>query len=394
MISEGIALDQRNLNSHLGRPLFSLYRPLSPKEQMRDGAICWCGSGRKWASCHRFRHLKKRLPDAALEAEFYTQAKHEVCLHPEAPKNCSAGSIRAHTIQRATALRSIAEDAHVLSGRNPRPGDNNEDILTRVGVNEASTFRGFCSYHDNDTFKPSDLAKDITSEVAFLLSYRALCYEIYMKMVAVPTLMMYRDHLDAGTNFAAQERTQQILHAMIYTNSLGRDEHQRLKANWDEVLLSKNYQDFKWASYTFSTPFPIVTSGAFFPEYDFGAKPLQQLDAPIGALALLAFNVIPIENLTRAIFGWLDNKQQGADFLNSLDQLRITDLGAAIIQFCFETSDNIFVRPSWWASLARKQQIKLGISLRNSTPAERNPRGLIPVQNLFSADLIEKLINF
>ena len=51
-----------------------------------------------------------------------------------------------------------------------------------VGINSATTFTGFCSLHDQQLFKPIDTELLLpTPEQVFLLHYRALCRELYVK---------------------------------------------------------------------------------------------------------------------------------------------------------------------------------------------------------------------
>ena len=53
----------------------------------------------------------------------------------------------------------------------------------KVGIKDASTFRGFCSKHDNESICSSRKGKRSvgTTEQIALLGYRAVCYELLMK---------------------------------------------------------------------------------------------------------------------------------------------------------------------------------------------------------------------
>lgn len=376
----------------IGLPLFARYKPLDPVEKMGRNDTCWCGSGHKWKNCHRDRHLKRRLPNAALHAEWPKQARLELCFHPEAPENCTEGAIRAHTIQRATALLSIAEENHVLSGRDSRPGKRTTDILERIGINNASTFLGFCSYHDHFAFKSADTALDISKEVAFLLGYRALAYEIYMKIVSLPTLEMYANHLDAGQHFAKQVEIQQFLNGQKYTTRIAIEEHSRLKKEWDAILLSRDYSNVSWSSFCLDGLLPVVASGAFYPEYDFSGKRFQRLNASIVSLTLLTFSVIPFLGKTYVVFAWLGKSTILSDFVRSLEVMGPNKIGSLIVQFCFDTCDNVFAKPSWWEGLDPKVRRQLANLLSESTPADKNPSGLsVLIDENLSSTYLENL---
>ena len=360
------------------RSPFDDFKPLKPLEKMGKNEKCWCNSGRKWKNCHRNRSELKSLPLSAFHAKFYDEAKQtRVCSYPAAPVECSDTFSASHTIQKRTGLSELAENQHVLSARNR---GTNEKLFTlgKIGINIASTFYGFCSKHDNNTFKPAEISTEPNEDVAFLLSYRALCYEIYMKKVAVQTFEYTRDHIDRGVDFLRQSHMQQTICAAIFSNSLGFREHVRLKRDWDSALVAGDRSSFKWASFQFDGLLPIATSGAFFPEFDFTGKQLQELDAPLGSLALLAFNILPIDGKATAIFGWLDNKEQNEIFVNSLKNVPDSHLSSTIIQFAFDVSDNLFVRPSWWEQINIEKKNYLVKNLRNSTPGEKWSKGLVP----------------
>ena len=77
--------------------------------------------------------------------------------------------------------------------------------VKRVGINHASTFSGFCGYHDNVTFAPvEDAPFTATDEQCFLLGYRAMCRELYQKTTALEATKNYIRTLDRGRSVQEQ----------------------------------------------------------------------------------------------------------------------------------------------------------------------------------------------
>lgn len=352
--------------------------PLDPKAKMSRNEKCWCRSDKKWKKCHEPRSQLKTLPVSAVHARFYEEAKRtKLCLHPAAPSACSDTFSAAHTIQKRTGLLALAEEKHVLSARNRSPHENSK-LLARVGINVASTFYGFCSEHDNHTFRPAEASSAPNEDVAFLLSYRALCFEIYMKKIASQTLEFARETLDRGCDFDQQCKIQQGLAGSIFSNQLGHDEHVRLKGEWDAALTSGDRTNFEWAFVQFDGLLPVATSGVYFPERDFSGNLLQAFDAPVGSLALMGFNILPIGGKTTAVFGWLDQKRQNTRLIETLRAIPDSHLASALIQFAFDTSDNLFVKESWWHNLDPERKSYLEQNLRNSLPGGKWHDGLVP----------------
>ena len=112
------------------------------------------------------------------------------CLHPEAsPDTCGTRIIRAHTIQRKGGLAQITENGHVISvkaGFEDIFKNEGQVIPRQISARDASTFTGFCDRHDNEMFKPVEAGRPILNEeTIFLLSFRALAYELYTKESAL-----------------------------------------------------------------------------------------------------------------------------------------------------------------------------------------------------------------
>ena len=115
-------------------------------------------------------------------------------MHPGAPSGCSPSPSKAHTISRAAALSPIAEKGHVVTllpdlsslvREKPRL-----DART-IGINDASTFLGFCGAHDSQLFAPIDQQFTPSRHTALLLHYRALSMELHKKRAMISVLKAF-----------------------------------------------------------------------------------------------------------------------------------------------------------------------------------------------------------
>src|SRR5690606_6181802 len=134
--------------------------------------------------------LQNEVPIGLLMNEMHDHQKEGMCLHPEASEvTCSTRIIRAHTIQKAGGLSAIAEKGHVISGKGGFENifKNSGEIVPReIGIGPASTFMGFCSFHDNSLFEPiENHGFRLNAESAFLLAFRALAYEYLTKLNSI-----------------------------------------------------------------------------------------------------------------------------------------------------------------------------------------------------------------
>ena len=287
-------------------------------------------------------------------------------MHPQASAtNCSQTVIRAHTVQRRGGLSAIAENGHVMS---PKRGlqdiiKNDGEIVPRLqGVNDASTFTGFCHSHDDQLFAPIEKAPLVLcKESACLLSFRAICYEKHMKTGALRAIEIQRDG-DKGDSFEVQCEKQNYLHLMREGLRRGLGDFEGWKRNYDTSLLTGNYDNFSFFGVTFSEALPIVACGAFHPQFDFTGRSLQIITRGNHEFDHLSFNVTVVNSKSVAVFGWTGSPQGPAEqFIDSFRALPKKTMANAIFHIACEYLENIYLRPSWWdlrADTAKEHLIK------------------------------------
>ena len=156
----------------------------SPKEKIGRNDPCPCGSGKKHKHCclEGGANQKNWFAKAAtLQREM---SRGECSAPPQWKHNCDARIVKAHTVPQASLSR-IAVNGHVLSFLpNAASLEEYGPALPpqRRGIRLASTFTGFCAKHDDSVFAPLEKVPFTgTSEQCFLLAYRALARELYLK---------------------------------------------------------------------------------------------------------------------------------------------------------------------------------------------------------------------
>ncbi len=371
---------------------------LKPLKQMRVNEPCWCGSGKKWKKCHRDRERQKPVPIGKLMAEQRAEMLRGYCLHPEASLSCSLNIIRAHTVQRRGGLAAIAENGHVIStklGFEDIYKNDGEIVPRELGVRDASTFMGFCRDHDDQLFSPIEKAPiGINKEAAFLLSFRAICYEVFHKDAELRNVEIRRQ-ADKGKSFEKQCVHQQILHAHREGVKQGIKNLESWKDKYDTAYLSKNYEEFSFYSVKFSNALPIVACGAFYPEFDFGGNCLQTITLGEATLELVCFNLTVVNGKSLAVLGWTGEPGGPAEkFFVSFRSLPKDTVANAALHLACEHLENIYFRPSWWnfqSSAAREHLVR---RFRSGTLSsiERNSDCLSKLKYVFAtADVEEEL---
>lgn len=327
---------------------------LRPAREMARNDPCWCLSGLKWKNCHKDRHLAKPVNYFELKASQAKVRAKGTCSHPDAPAGCSGQVIRSHTIQRAGGLSAIAEMGHVYSNRESadRLTQNNGALIPqKTGINSASTFPGFCSFHDTAMFLPiesGDLPLDRQS--AFLMSYRAMAYERHAKRMAVANLESTRI-ADSGRPFELQVSIQQQLADMIYGMGLGLADLDRWKSKLDRMFVNNDTSAIGLLAVSFDEALPFVTAFAQQPELDFGNRRLQWLDALKPDQASLTVTVSGKK--TVAVFAWPEGPSSaGARLARSFEEVPDEHKPTALLRYVLAASENVHMKPSWFEGLS------------------------------------------
>jgi len=321
---------------------------------------CWCGSGKKYKKCHLGRN-KMQAPNpvqAAVELEKTLRNK-KYCLHPEASiDTCKGGIVKAHTIQRNGGLSRIAHDGHVF--RFWRDHIKRTFVPTLVGIKEASTFTGFCNFHDSKIFEPIEKNPfQSNQQHAFLLAYRALCMGLYISRVHYEAIPHFRN-LDRGKNIVDQFYIQKRVRAIERSVGASLRDTERYKLIYDKALTSGDFSEVKYYILRLQEAPEILCSGAIFPELDFQGNLLQDLEKFETFSDLVTFSIIATDDGGAAVFAWLGDNHTSCEMLvKSLAQLSGEQIPHAVVRFVFAYFDNFYFSPKWWDNLGDNDRSRI-----------------------------------
>jgi hypothetical protein len=334
---------------------------------------CWCGSGKKFKKCHRDREGQQALEYHHFAENLKkTREGEKRCLYP-LKGSCPGKVIRAHSIAKSSALHLIARDGKVYQPNvDPYAIAREEGVISHqlVGVNLATTFSGFCSRHDHELFKliDCDISRP-THEQLFLLHYRALCRELYVKRPTLISNASLRE-ADRGRSEGFQKFLQQVVAGSENSIDTSLRELEVEKSECDQMLDAGSFRGMKALVLHFDELPTIACSGHTQPIFDFSGSELQSLADLTNPLAKLSFTLLPAGTGGIAVLAWLDKwniicKQ----FADSLTTLPDKDKCPAIVQWVFDSFENHAFQPDWWESLDKSAVSELQTIGLNWTPA-------------------------
>ena len=146
---------------------------------------CWCNSGKKFKKCHLDRDKQTPINKGVIHNQLNSFYSQKYCSVPSVMRNkCSGKIIKAHSISKSASLKDIAHNGHVLTTFKEAISFKNGFNVSpkKIGIQKASTFTGFCAYHDKLLYQPiEDFDFVISEENCFLIAYRAISREIFVK---------------------------------------------------------------------------------------------------------------------------------------------------------------------------------------------------------------------
>ena len=321
---------------------------------------CPCGSGKKFKKCHLDRERQRPLTGEEVRKAWQRTHGKRLCLHPDAgPTVCAGKIVRAHTLRRSADLERIARDGHVY-GIKALPFTPPERLVRPrlIGLNEASTFTGFCAYHDNRLFRPLERQPfEASNEQVALLAYRALCRELFAKRAAMEYVPTMREG-DRGAPLEFQLRTQTTMGAYEAGAAPGLRDAEIHKSRFDELLRRADYGQIQYLVVRLNeTPDVLFTSG-YYPDASFAGERVQDL-SDLGRTAdLMTLSLITRDAGGAAVLAWLDSSPAGQRVAASLDALDDQEIPHAMVRFAY-LGENTYSSPPWWEALSDENRTAL-----------------------------------
>jgi hypothetical protein len=296
------------------------------------------------------------------------------CSHPQAgPNSCSGRVIKAHTVQKRSGLAAIQEGGHVLTSLEIYPNllMGKDGDFSRVGVNSASTFEGFCARHDAALFRKIEHGEvTLDRESCFLHAYRAIAREAYNKRNSVDVIKMQKRVLDRGLAYEDQVLIQSRLHLGMVGTLRGLKEIEAAKAAFDAALTSRDFGQFQYVAVEFDGLLPIVACGGFYPEETFAGVSVQKISRGESPLEAMTVNCTALGDRAVVVLGWYGEVDGPCgQVASSLLALSPHVVAAAIVRLIFEYVENVYLRESWWRNLNVPARRRLFARLPSGTPA-------------------------
>lgn len=290
--------------------------------------------------------VKREKSSGAMQPIYQELSKgfEKVCL-AEALGGCSGKIIRAHTLQKAT-FQAHARNGHVyeIDPFNGRPEGHRP---TLIGINDATTFTGFCEHHDANLFQPIEIRPfDSQPQQFFLYHYRAVALAYYTRAYTAKIFeKAYAENAKKPGMGSLAEAARSIHITKLDAEEVGRQklfyEHELKAQNWAAV------EGHAWAG----TKVPDFFATDFFgPRKNLQGKIFQDTKGR-GPIHWLSLTVTTTDDRALVLLCAEKGSPLLASCVNSLKQLPRDRRTMAVVNYIICQLENFIMLPRWWDSL-------------------------------------------
>jgi hypothetical protein len=340
---------------------------------------CWCRGGKSFKDCHGSPGAIEMIPTVfALEKVFEGELV-DFCLH-ENHGGCRGKIVGAHSVSRKNQLEAISVGNHVYTNQikdefidaKNMPGKNPE-FIRKIGTRKASVFSGFCENHDNLLFSPLEDQSFIGSKKqACLLTYRALCHEVFTKRLISH---LCKKLVDQVANFYPKYSVDLISHAKSYGEGCqhGLGDLVIEKEKYDTLLAEDNFDPIRGKILWLKRSPDFVSTGVTQILQDYRGNIFKSLSSPL-PLAGLSISVITTGNKGAIVISWHCDSDDEAHsmFLDSLieDKDKIID---RLFSFIIVHFENIYLSPRLWDSFSNGRKRRMNRLAKIFDPRQQIP---------------------
>ncbi len=266
-----------------------------------------------------------------------------------------AGKIKnAHSIQNNKRLTILSEN---INGNDLLYSFTEFNIgesifiksLKPIGRAKASTFFGFCDYHDSKLFAEIENKEfDESAKHCFLHSYRSFAHSYHRKFEETKA--------NSKENAINKDYSPEFNESLKHGNILAVNDLIKHKQYLDSAIENSDYEKLDYFSIIYPDLYPIACSSLISPFLTVENRDFNNHDNPDIPYSPIMLTVLPDFSQTIIIFGCFMSDLKGIDFLNSIEKLSDYNLKRFISTMLIYFAENTFFSPLIWETLGKNGQ--------------------------------------
>lgn len=326
---------------------------MGKKIRINNAEPCFCGSGKKFKECCKNKIFETKATysdevlsnpnriNAILQARL-DETDFKTCFYPDTSK-CKLPIKNAHTLQNNGVLSIIAENNHVMVTdvlNKVKKGST----LKKISKNKATTFYGFCEYHDSYLFQDIELKEYANEDKQnFLYAYRMVAQECHKKQRVMVSLQnCIKDNPSILQNpFVVENYRMQ---------DLGRSDIIEYMELFNNAYMSQKFDILHNFVYKFEDCFQFAVTTMYVPSSTLSGKKLINIySKEKERLPSVFLSVIPNPDCSYFILSCLnEDYPKIKDYVDEIENLTKEELKRFLNWTLPMYSENIVLSPKLW----------------------------------------------
>lgn len=322
-------------------------------EKVKNLEPCLCGSGKTFKSCCKGKIYTNKSVYGEDVLKNPNRINHiiqqklkstdfKICFHP-GKENCKFPIKNAHTLQNNGVLSIIAENEHVMITN--LFNKIREGFAThRLSKNEATTFYGFCEYHDSVVFKEIETvpySKQIKQN--FLYAYRACAQEFHKKTRQIKAMQgCFKDNPSIIFMEGFVESYRNIM--------LSYSDVKEYMDIFNNSFINNNFDILENYVFEFNERYDFAVTTTFNPTYDLNGEQINDIySTDEQRLKGVFFSVLPTQDRSYMILSCLKEDYKTLEsYFSQIKSLNENNLKIFLNNALPTFSENIVLSPRLW----------------------------------------------
>jgi hypothetical protein len=323
--------------------------------------------------------------------EYKKTSKISECFYHK-KSECKGKIKQTHSLQKNGRLSLIEGDVKgnqvIYTFTSYIPNENTPfSDLKPIGKNEASTFFGFCDYHDTLLFSPIENSPfDSSERHCFLHSYRAFAHSYHRKNEGLKAY----DQNSSFMNLILSRLGMEYIDTIKTANIWGQNDLIQQKKEIDKIIENKTYGGLVYFIYKKKGLYPIACSSIISPFVSYRNKAINLHMNQYKPFSNIMLTVLPDVNQTIAILACFPNDKNAIMLLNELKNLKNLEKEYAITSLLIALTENTFFSPVLWKRLGESGRYQLLKELTLNSPPQSLRKFFLSKINFFDSKFLQK----
>jgi hypothetical protein len=296
--------------------------------------------------------LQKKF--SILNAKLAASATIKDCFHHRHDE-CEAPIKNAHSLQRQGALKQLERNvngnsflySHTESFHN-KEGDFLD--LKPIGRKAASTFFGFCDFHDTKLFSKIENdpeATDINSdEHCFLHSYRSFAHSYHRKH---EELKLYKSEDPETRQLLIDIHGEYKIRGLTKYVKMALEDLKAPKEKLDFWMENNQFDQLVYLAFEYPHKIPIACAANTSPPYTFSGKTINISTRSDYTYSNIITTVIPFSNRSIVILAAFADEPNGVRYLDEIEDIKYELIQQKFLSYhLLNGAENCYISPHYY----------------------------------------------